>query len=115
LPEIAELPLGALDRGVRVTIPKGLNHSAQYPCPKRDNNPERVASIPHMPLIVGDLIPLEKRPIFVLKGCLSMMLLLAGDVLLCIRDLRISDRKDSKPLLPAEVLQTRILGLDPER
>jgi hypothetical protein len=72
-----------------ITIPKGLNHPAQR-CrasgyagysSKKFINPERVVSIPNIPLIKFNLVAFQKFPELVLKRNLAMMLLLPNDVI----------------------------------
>src|SRR5262249_23662525 len=81
-------------------------------------NPEgvpqrRIASIPHVPLVVFDLIFLQQAPEFVLIRFAAIMFFLVLDVALERRKVRRADRERAVPVLPVKCRQRGELIFDP--
>jgi hypothetical protein len=77
------------------------------------HNPERVGSVPNIPLVVLNLISFEQRPELLLIRRPVVMFLLVCDVIAKSRDLREADREHAVAILPGELFQA--LALEPER
>ena len=70
-------------------------------------NSERVESVPHVPLVECNFISFQQKPELILKGNLSMMLLLPLDIIMYRRKLREADGENAITVLPRELPQIR--------
>ena len=83
--------------------------------PNKFINPERVASIPHIPLVKFNGVAFQEFPKFILKRNLPVMLLLSGNIITHRLDLRKSNGEYSIAILPSKIMQVGAFGFQPER
>ena len=74
---------------------------------------KRAISIPHIAFIKFDFVPAQQSAEFILKVHLAVMLLLPGDVLLHLLDIRLADGEIRITALPLEIGLIGTLFLEP--
>src|ERR1017187_907183 len=100
---------------------------ALQPTELRTHNPRRVASatpespeftprsVPQIPLFVRHLVPVQKRPVFLLERLRAVMLPLLANVILHFAKLRLADRECRITILPAKTTVIGEVVFDPSR
>jgi len=83
------------------------------PAHSKSINPERVESIPHIPLVKGDVVAPQEAAKLILKRNLPVMLLLPGNVGAHVIHLRLPNGENAVAGLPCKIGQIRCLRLHP--
>jgi len=91
--------------GIKIIQPKVARNELPWVSIPTFINPERVASIPHMPFVKFNLVAFQEIPKLILQRNTAMMFLLPGDVIPHRLDLRKTDGENTVAILPREIMK----------